>query len=191
MPLITITESKSHQKLRSRMQYLCIHLQTVDAALLVASRVISKNEKPKATISQALQCPSTKYTELNHPVSEQDRILSYSRARNSKYAIIALYTHFTEYLQGILGEMYEHKPLLVVGKAPPTYSIAFAEVVKLGSFESLSEHMVSRVFRSLEDERSTKKLLDRILSYTGVEIDEAVKNKVLGYLEMRHIFVHR
>jgi len=43
----------------------------------------------------------------------------------------------------------------------------------------------------LENERSTKKLLERILDNTKVDVDEGVKNNALRYLEMRHIFIHR
>jgi hypothetical protein len=49
-------------------------------------------------------------------------------------------------------------------------TIKFAEVIKLGSYEAIQEEIVKKVFRSIEELRSTKKLLDRILSDTKVNI---------------------
>jgi hypothetical protein len=57
------------------------------------------------------------------------------------------------------------------------------------SYEAISELMIGKVFRQLENERSTKDLLDKILTKT-VSIDETIKTNALKYLDMRHLFVH-
>jgi hypothetical protein len=46
------------------------------------------------------------------------------------------------------------------------------------------------VFRSLENERSTPKLIEKVLQKTGVVPDPGVLADALGFLEMRHLFVH-
>ncbi len=97
-------ETKSHQKLRSRIQYLQMHLQTVDVALLVMRGAIPNNIDKKVSLANALGLETGKYSELNHPVNEKDRIINYSRAQNSEYAVITLYRYFTEYLHSLLKE---------------------------------------------------------------------------------------
>ncbi len=49
--------------------------------------------------------------------------------------------------------------------------------------------MVANVFRHLEENRSTKKLIENMLAGI-IEIDEATKINALKYLDMRHLFIH-
>ena len=180
-------ETRAHQIFRSRIQYLEMHLQTVDVSLTVMRRSVPTQCDENIAITLGFE-PS-KYGELNHPVKEKDRIINHSRARNSEYALITLYGYFTEYLQNILSEIYKTKPLDVVGKAPKENTISYADIVKLGSYKAISEHIVEKIFRQLENERSTKELLDKILNKT-VSVDETIKTNALKYLDMRHLFVH-
>lgn len=180
-------ETKAHQIFRSRIQYLEMHLQTVDVSLSVMRRSVPSTSDEN--ITSALGFEPSKYGELNHPVKEKDRIINHSRARNSEYAVITLYGYFTEYLQNILSGIYQTKPLDVVGKAPKENTLSYVDIVKLGSYEAISGHMIGKIFRQLENERSTKELLDKILTKT-VSIDETIKTNALKYLDMRHLFVH-
>ncbi|MCH5332084.1 MAG: hypothetical protein J1E33_06755, partial [Alistipes sp.] len=41
-----------------------------------------------------------------------------------------------------------------------------------------------------ENEQSTPKLLERILAYTKINIDDDIKKDALLYLEMRHLIIH-
>ena len=183
------SETKSYQKFRSRIQYLEMHTQTIDAALNVMRHNIASSDDKKTSLAEILGFEANRYSQLNHPTREKDRIINHSRARNSEYAVITLYSYFTEYLQNILGEIYAHKPLDVVGKSPNELKFSYAEIVKLGSFEAISEKMIANVFRNLENQKSTIELLDKILTRT-VTIDENIKTKGLKYLDMRHLFVH-
>lgn len=180
-------ETKAHQIFRSRIQYLEMHLQTIDVSLSVMRRSVPIPSDKNIVCTLGFE-PS-KYGELNHPVKERDRIINNSRARNSEYAVITLYGYFTEYLQNILREIFETKPLDVVGKAPKENTLTYAEIVKHGSYEAISEHIIGKIFRQLENERSTKELLDKILTKT-VPIGETIKTNALKYLDMRHLFVH-
>lgn len=186
----TKPESKSHQRLRSRIQYLLTHLEIMDASIRVTIQNLKVGGDNGVLISKTIGVDCSRYKELDHPLTEVDRITNHSRSKNSESAIISAYTHFAEYLQGILTEMYEYNPLLVVGKAVGNHTLTFPEIVKLGDFAQLSSYMVSQVFRSLENERSTRRLLDRILANTGAKVAEKLVEDALSYLEMRHIFIH-
>lgn len=140
------------------------------------------------TILDALQVNSPRYDRLRHPVTHDARVFNFSRSRNIEHALISLYRYFSEYMHGILAEIYATNPLVVVGKAPG--SLQYPDIVKLGNYQAVADKMVSNVFRKLEDERSTVKLLDKILDHTGVNPDPNQKDVALMYLEMRHLFVH-
>src|SRR5215217_2149498 len=84
--------------------------------------------------------------------------------------------------------MYDGRPLDVVSKAQA--SIRFDEVVRLGSYEAICEHMINQVFRNLEGQRNTRKLLSKVLEKTGVEVDRGVLQDAVMYMDMRHLIVH-
>jgi hypothetical protein len=117
-------------------------------------------------------------------------VTNHSRARNVEFAIVSTYRTFTEYLRDVLAEMYKHNPLLVVGKAVGKHSLSFQELVKLGTFKAIGEHIVAVTIRSLENERSTTKLLEKILDHTGTVIPQTVRDDALSHLELRHLIVH-
>ncbi len=181
-------ETVSFQRFRGRIEYLQQHMQVVDLAITKLFTQTQGHHLQGGTILDALQVNSPRYDRLRHPVTHDARVFNFSRSRNIEHALISLYRYFSEYMHGILGEIYTTNPMVVVGKAPG--SLQYPDIVKLGTYEAVAEKMVSNVFRKLEDERSTVKLLDRILDHTGVNTDPNQKETALMHLEMRHLFVH-
>ena len=183
-----MAETATHQRFRSRLEYLLQHMQVVDVAISLAARQTKSQRSHGGTILSALGIVSGRYDRLNHPVKHDARIFNYSRSQNAEHALTALHRHSTEYLRGILGEMYSVNPLVVVGKAPGTFQ--FQELVRLGNFEAIGQSMIDSVFRKLENERSTPKLLEKLLNHTGVHLDPIQQENALMYLEMRHLIIH-
>ncbi len=183
-------ESKSFQRFRSKIEYINQNQQMIDASLKVLnSNLVSVSDKTKY-ITNHLNLNNTDYNKLNHPISEKDRLLSYSRSKLAEYTILELYNSFTIYMRDITDEMYEKEPLKIVGKVNSNATLTYIEIIKLGSFDKIKEQIVCEIFRKFENERSTVKLIDKILSHTDVEIPEALKDMALMYLEMRHLFIH-
>ena len=183
-----MAETAAHQRFRSRLEYLLQHMQVVDVAISLAARQTKSQRGQGGTILTALGVVSGRYDRLRHPVEHDARVFNFSRSQNAEHALTALHRHFTEYLRSILGEMYSVNPLAVVGKAPG--NLQFQELVRLGTFDAISQNMVDSVFRRLENERSTPKLLEKVLSHTNVHLDPAQQENCLMYLEMRHLIIH-
>ena len=154
---------------------------------------VLKTTKPKITTGGAmlgaLGMAHTKYNRLKHPITHAPRIFNFSKSLNFEHAVITLYRYFGEYMRGLLEEMYAKDPLAVVGKVQGN-SIQFHELITLGSYSAITRKMIDITFRRLEDERSTTKLFDRILSHTQIAPTQTVKNEALKHLEMRHLFIH-
>lgn len=183
-------ESKSYQKFRSKLEYIKQHLQLFDAAIKALSIALNSATDNTSSMTKVLELNVKTYDKLNHPVKEKDRVISYSRSKSAEYTILELYAAFTHYMQDITKEMYHKNPLKIVGKVDATVSLTYAEIIKLGSFEKVGELMVTDIFRKFENERSTVKLIDKILSHTKVSIPTSLKNEALMYLEMRHLIIH-
>jgi hypothetical protein len=152
--------SRSMMNMKTRMKVTRDHLLLVDQAL----SEFLKREKAKEALAR------------------------HAMKRNNELAIQLNYTHLGEYLRSILGEMYLHNPLLVVGKA--SASLPFHEIVSLGNFDAISSRMVDLVFRTLDDQRSTQALIKKILDKTGVKLNPQMLDDAVYYLEIRHLIVH-
>ena len=68
--------------------------------------------------------------------------------------------------------------------------LTFDRILKLGDIDLIKEEMARIIFRRFENERSTKELLNKVLNYSKIDIDEEVKKDALLYLEIRHLIIH-
>lgn len=177
--MVARPETTSFQRFRARIHDLKQHVQTVDIALVNAYRIMKAEPDKNKKISEALGYSSKKYTELNHPIRVNPRILSHSKSSTHQYTIIILHTHFSEYVKGLLSEIYQHDPLRVVGNHGG--NISYKRIVELSDLEKINREMIDEVFRKLENQRSTQKLLDEILSKGNASVDEAIKHKANGH----------
>ncbi|MCQ3830190.1 hypothetical protein HXX02_12110 [Microbulbifer elongatus] len=179
------TESKALQRLRNRIEQEQQNLQVLDVALLSSHKIARESE---GKMSVALGYDEEKYDHLHVPVTQSSRLMAQAKNANYRSAIITLYSLWTHYMKEILGLLYETSPHEVAAKAPG--EMKFSEIIKLGNYEHIQAQIVNHVFRQLEDERSTKKLLDKILKHTKISLAQDVKINALAYLEMRHLFIH-
>jgi len=91
----------------------------------------------------------------------------FAMKRNLELLFQQLYTQLNEYLRSILSEMFQKKPIEIVGRFHGA-SLKFYEIVKLGSYDAVCEHMIEQVFRDLANKnRNTKSLVKQIISKTG------------------------
>ena len=79
--------------------------------------------------------------------------------------------------------------MLVAGKFGG--ALTYVEITKLGTMEKIEQEIVDTVFRKLENERSTKKLITGVLKGTNVTLAQERLDELLMYMELRHILVHR
>lgn len=181
--------SRPFARLNGQLRLLLNHLEVVDSALNFFEETATSVAKPGLQLTDALRIPRGKKKTLRVPATEAKHVTRHARTRNTELTVHALYPLFTGYLREILREIFLSRPLEVLNKAPGV--LKYHEIVGLGSYDAICEHMVEQVFRSLEGQRSTAALLSKILDRTGVTLPTAVEDNGLMYLEMRHLFVHK
>ncbi|MEP2937498.1 MAG: hypothetical protein ABJM06_09190 [Gilvibacter sp.] len=191
-------ESTSLQQFRGSIDFLQTHIQLIDASLVTSIRKLKAHPEKNDRITKGLNVKDEKYSKLNHPVKQYSSIFRHTQKKNIEFAINKLFAIFTEYMKNVTLEMYKSKPYFIIQKAvvnkkdedKENLQMTFAEILRLGTAENINNEMVSRVFRSIEELRSTPKLLERILSDTKIMMSKEMKRKALMYLEMRHLFIH-
>ncbi len=188
------SHTKAFQIFTSGIRQLGQHIQLLDAALLLSDRRASGSLSNESTLADALDSNTRKYPRLNIPntSSERSRVFAYSRSKLHEQAIIDLYRLFSEYIRNLIFEFIQVDParLLETVARNKDNVLSFDRILKLGDMESIKEEMAKIIFRRFENERSSKELLNKILSYSGISIDEDIKKDALLYLEVRHLIIH-
>lgn len=178
-------ESKPLQKLRNRIEQEKQNLQIYDAALMNAHKLTAK---ASGTLATVLGYDEEKYDQLHIPANQSSRLMAQAKNANYRAAIIGLYSMWTDYMREILALLYETNPHQVAAKAPG--EIKITEIINLGDYDLIKRKIIDDVFRALENERSTKKLLEKIIKHTNIGVAGATKTNALAHLEMRHLFIH-
>jgi hypothetical protein len=174
--------------LRSRLHAVATHLELVDAALEAVDHLAATADDPGAKLASVLRLTPHRSRRLNQKARSHRTVTNHARSRNAEHTIQLAYTHLTTYLRKILREMFRTKPLQIVDKAQG--HLRYFEIVQLGSYETICDAMVDQVFRTIESQKSTPGLIEKLLDRTGVTIADNVLADALMYVEMRHLIVH-
>lgn len=180
-------KSKGYQRFYDRLDAFLTDCETAEAFFLNREEIkgsgsyifenISKPDFPKLT---------------NRTNSEGSRKIVSSHVCHTVYVsfIKDLYEEVTEYFKYILkqGARNGADSARIVGE----HSVSFKANVLLGkkSIEEIYEMVISHIFQSLENERSTINLLTKVNNKLDLGVRDEAINDALPYLELRHIFVH-
>ena len=186
--------TKSWQIFDGKMRNLKQHLQLMDLALTQAKKVCDSKKAENGTIAAALTSNTRQYLQLNIPnnANEINRVVAFSRKKLNEQAVIELYRLFSDYLFNTIRDLSHNTPnkLLEVINAKDDRSLSYKELIELGNYDAILEKMAQKVYRALENQRSTPKLLDKILSITNIDINNEIKKEALLYLQIRHLIIH-
>ena len=166
-----------------------LQLDAVEASLEYSYEALRHATGSEKSICEVLGFSEKRFPTLSVKARQPRQFQNTVRTSNYEFVIQALYTFFTEYLKGVLFGLYEHNPMLVVGKS--NSELKYSKIVELGSYERIQECIVEDVFRKLESKRSTRALLQDVLGKTGVNVDPALIESYVMFSELRHILVHR
>lgn len=185
--------SRSFTRFIARCNELYTNLQLVDVAIRKITSELSHAQVGNSTIIDTLGYSAKIYNKLKKPIAEYSAIVSVARSKQSEYAICQVYGYFTHYLRDILGELYPYKSYLIsqlTGESISKQQLTFKEIIDLRDYDNISNEIVDRVFRSLENKRDTKGLIRKIIDSFGIEVEEGTLEKALCYFELRHLLVH-
>lgn len=182
-----MSKSKGYLRFYNRLDAFLTDCETAEAFFLnredikgTGSYIFDKISKPAFS----------KLT--NRTNSEGSRTIVSSHVRRTVLVsfIKEMYEEVTEYFKYILKQGAENgaDSLRIVGE----HSVNFKanDILSKKSFEDIVEMVISHIFQSLENERSTINLLTKVNNKLGLGVDEALINDALPYLELRHVYVH-
>ena len=185
-------ETKSYQIYTSKVRYMVMHTQLLDASLSMSKNASAKKHWKK-TIAQAINVKNP-CSEIQAPniSSERNRVFAFSRSKIYEQTIIDLYRFFSEYMKNLIKEFLDgdYDSLLNSVAQNKDNKMEFIKILKLNDFDAIKDEMARIIFRRFENERSTPELLNKILTYACITIPESIKEDALLYLEIRHLIIH-
>lgn len=186
--------SKSFQSFNGKVRSLKTHVQLADVAFTRINRKCSRNRGNGKSIGETLGTNTAKHPQLNEPNEsiEINKVFATSRIKINEQALIELYAFFADYMSSVIREMENTNPNRILGVVPPDSptDLSYKDVFSLGSYNAILDEIAKRVFRSLEDERSTPKLLKKFIKATKLNVPVGIRDDALVYLEIRHLIIH-
>lgn len=101
-----------------------------------------------------------------------------------------LHEDFSDYLATSLGRA------ALTGIDPNRYTgevkidIKASELLAAGSWEAVVSLISAKIFRALENEKSTRRLIKKISDRVGLALEDAILDAAMPYLDARHVLVH-
>lgn len=190
--VVKFAETKALQSFDGAIRTLNRHIQLVDRSLTIANNYVNKN--PKDNVALALHCSTNTHPQLNVPCTKKDigRIYTTSRKKIHEQAIVELYRIFANYIRNIIEEFMHTEPcnlLKAVGDNTDN-KIEFKRIISIADYDSIIAYMANVIYRRFENERSTPKLLNKIITNTHIEVPKDTLENALFYLEVRHLIIH-
>ena len=186
--------SRSFQSFDGKTRSLKQHLQLMDVSLTRANKHCAKYSGNGKLIAETLKVTTASHPQLNIPNQSKDisRTFATSRKKLNEQAIIELYANFSDYLSSVIRELENTRPQQILSIVPPNSDtfLTYKDVFIIGSYPAILDEIAKKVYRSLEDERSTPKLLKRFIKTTKLNVPVNLQEDALTYLEVRHLIIH-
>lgn len=186
--------SKSYQSFDGKIRSLKQHLQLLDVSLTRANKVCSANAGNGMNIAETLSSVIDKHPQLNIPNQVVDirRTFATSRKKVNEQAVIELYACFSDYVSSVIRELENKNPKQILSLVPANTETAlkYSDIFQLASYENILDEISKRVYRALENERSTSKLLKKFIKTLKLNIPVNLQEDALTYLEVRHLIIH-
>lgn len=101
-----------------------------------------------------------------------------------------IYEDLTEYLSAVLkaAALNGLDPGRLVGESKLNFLAS--DLLKAGSWDGVVEMVSKSIFRTLEGERSTKELLQKMNLRLNLGVTQGAIDSALPYLDLRHLLVH-
>jgi hypothetical protein len=102
------------------------------------------------------------------------------------------YEEVTEYFKVILKNVALSKKVSIkqlVG-SQAALNLTALDIYNMGSFDSISNAMIDKIFKELEKPKSTLKLVKAVCGKLSLKGDDVLIGKAVCYLNIRHFLVH-
>lgn len=178
--------SKGYKRFTDRLRYFRTDNETID--VIIASKELLKGENSIFVNVEGAKHPILSKRKSN----SNSRTLVLNHLRKTVYVSFLkdLYEEVTEYLRYILKEAALNGAEIDRLVGEHNVNMKANDILSLSNKKEIVNVIMTQIFQTLENERSTITLITKIKNKLALDIDKDVISNALSYLETRHIFVH-
>ena len=182
--------TKAYHSFQSKIIYFSDDLELVD---FLRSTVLDGTLSDQSSEYVFKDLNPQKYVKLSRRKNcDGSRNLLLSHLRKSVYGsyVKDVYEEVTAYFKNIIYAFFKcdiNSPR-VIGEH--SIKIDARDLLSLGSWDSVCRFVANSVFQSIESERSTIELLNKIKKKIGINIEQDIIDNAIPYLQVRHFLVH-
>lgn len=182
--------SKAYQRFDARITAYDADLELAD----ILTSAFVKRPNSETSVCEAVGADFAKYPKLHlRQNTRKSRQIVASHMKSTLYVafIKDLYEDFSEYLATSLSRAALAGVDAAQFSGEVKLDLQAREILQTGSWEGVIRLISDKIFRALENERSTIKLINKISARVGLQLEDAVLNEAMPYLDARHILIHR
>ena len=183
-------KSKAYHALRQKLIYFDDDIDLID----VLRKGVEDGDLTEAGSNYILKnVDPTKHAHIarrRNSVGGRKLVMSHLRASIYSSYIKDVYEELTQYLRTILKQASTNgfNAGRIIGEH--SFKVDAKTVLELGNWDAVCKMVTESVFQSLEAEKSTLKLLEKMAGKLSLNVDKNLINAALPYLEIRHFLVH-
>ena len=182
--------TKAFQRFNARVTAYDSDLELADVLI----RGFLRTPNSPSSVGEALDAQQDTHVILHSRVnSRASRNILGRHLKKTLYGafIKDIYEDFADYVSSSLSRaaLAGIDPARFVGEIK--LDLHAVEIIAAGSWENVVRLMSDKIFRALENERSTIVLIDKISRRLGLNLDQQILDAAMPYLDARHILVHR
>lgn len=180
-------KTKGFKRFEDRLNYFREDLELVD--LVVINKEMLKGRS----------LIINKSDDGNHPLlngrqdSPNSRLLVTSHLRRTVFVSFMkdMHEEVSEYFQYLLtqGALAGIPSGQIIGEHK--VNIDANRLLQMNDRNDIAEYISAEIYRKLENEKSTSKLLEKINGKLGLHVPQSIIDDALPFMDLRHIFVHR
>ncbi|UWQ16663.1 hypothetical protein [Jannaschia sp. M317] len=183
-------KTKAFQRFIQRIGYYDSDIELCD--LLVKSYLNGPNSDEN--IAVALSATAESHPVLaGRPNTRASRNTTGNHLKSTVAAayIKDLFEDFSEYISEVMTKaaIKGINPAQFVGDVK--IEIQARDILSYGTWDQVVSHISGEIFRKLENERNTRELIRKASRRLGLNVDNALLDAAMPYLDARHILVHR
>ncbi|WP_281838712.1 hypothetical protein [Cardiobacterium hominis] len=182
-------KTKSHVRFFSRASHLDADIELADVFSLLSKRkLISTTDNYIFDGVDSNKHPILAKRKNND--KSRKNAITHLKATLCEAFIKNIYENLTIYLSEILEAAVRNgfNPVRLIGEHKTSFEAN--EILSAQKWDNVVSLVAKSVFRNLENERSTKNLIEKINNKLDLKIPENIIKEALPYLEVRHLLVH-
>lgn len=183
-------QTKVHQRFVAR---IAAYETGLELSNVLLNKFINQTPNSQDTVAVAIGANPITHQKLNGRVNNYNsrKIIGIHLKRTVYGSFIKdAYEDFAEFVTSIVGvaALTGFDPARIIGDLK--VDIKLSELLATGSWNEMIKKVSETIFRSLENERSTIKLIEKIDRRLGLDLAQAIIDAAMPYLDARHIIVH-